>query len=182
MAEKKAVRTRQKARGFTGISQLGYCFGLLGSIAACMNCEARTIASRKSWNIVGQCIPAAACRCLLAFTPYSCFSLRRTSSAFPGIARCLCQLSNGNNMGGGRKFIRYPIPPRDAIMLMSNTTRPVLVGHLAIYVSSLQTAWQVYAIVLSEPHARHFGTVTLDNGDEIDWVDMTGGAVRACKR
>lgn len=65
-------------------------------------------------------------------------------------------------------------------MLMSNTTRPVLVGHLAIYVSSLQTAWQVYAIVLSEPNARHFGTVTLDNGDEIDWVDMTGGAVRAC--
>lgn len=62
-------------------------------------------------------------------------------------------------------------------MLKPNTTKPVLVGRIAVYVPDIQTARRVYAAVLSEMQTRNFGTVTLDSGEEIDWVDMAGGPV-----
>ena len=62
-------------------------------------------------------------------------------------------------------------------MLTVNTTKPVLLGRLAVYAPDLQTARRVYAVVVSGPQNRGFGTVALDNGEEIDWVDMTFGIV-----
>lgn len=56
-------------------------------------------------------------------------------------------------------------------------TRPVLLGRLAVYAPDLQTARRVYAAILSQMQTRTFGTVTLDNGEEIDWVDMSRGVM-----
>ena len=62
-------------------------------------------------------------------------------------------------------------------MQMINITRPVLLVRLAVYAPDLQTAWHVYAAIVSTPQNRTFGTMTLDNGEEIDWVDMARGVV-----
>lgn len=62
-------------------------------------------------------------------------------------------------------------------MLTCNTTSPILLGPLAVYAPDIQRARKVYAVVLSETQTRSFGTVKLDNGEEIDWVDMTGSVV-----
>lgn len=60
-------------------------------------------------------------------------------------------------------------------MLMFNTTRPVLLGRLAVYAPDRETAMKVYADVVHKTQSRAFGTVTLDSGEEIDWVDMARG-------
>lgn len=62
-------------------------------------------------------------------------------------------------------------------MLTFNATRPLLLGRLAVYAPDLETARKVYALIELETHAQGFGTVTLENGQEIDWVDMGHGVV-----
>jgi len=57
-------------------------------------------------------------------------------------------------------------------------TKPLLLGKLAVYASDMQVAQQVYAVVCSRSRPQAFGTVILDTGDEVDWVDMTYGALR----
>ena len=66
-------------------------------------------------------------------------------------------------------------------MLTLNATRPVLLGRLAVYAPDLETARQVYTLIESETQIRGFGTVTLDNGEEIDWVDMARGVMPSCE-
>jgi len=66
-------------------------------------------------------------------------------------------------------------------MLTFNAMRPVLLGRLAVYAPDLETARQVYKVIESETQTRGFGTVTLDNGQEIDWVDMGRGACHLVK-
>jgi len=62
-------------------------------------------------------------------------------------------------------------------MLTTNTTRPLLLGPLAVYASDIETACLVYAKVMSGTKDRTFGTVTLESGEEVDWVDMGRGVV-----
>lgn len=58
-----------------------------------------------------------------------------------------------------------------------NVTKPVLIGRLAVYAPDLATARQVYVAVVFGRQTRHFGTVTLHNGEEFDWVDMASGVM-----
>ncbi|GAB3550019.1 hypothetical protein GCM10027343_32560 [Noviherbaspirillum agri] len=58
------------------------------------------------------------------------------------------------------------------IMLTFGATRPVLIGQLAVYAPDLDTARQAYAVIELQAQTQGFGTVTLDNGEQIDWVDM----------
>jgi len=48
---------------------------------------------------------------------------------------------------------------------------------MAVYATDIRTARQVWAAVVSAKQKRTFGTVILDNGEEIDWVDMASVAV-----
>lgn len=52
-------------------------------------------------------------------------------------------------------------------------THPWILGTLAVYASDLQVARQVHDLVISRTQPQAFGTVTLDGGDEVDWVDMS---------
>lgn len=58
-------------------------------------------------------------------------------------------------------------------MSLSTTTRPLILGNFAVYAQDLQIAQEVYALVFSRMQTQAFGTVVLDTGDEVDWVDMT---------
>jgi len=66
-------------------------------------------------------------------------------------------------------------------MLTIKTTRPLLIGRFAVYAPDLETAQKVYAVIGSEAQTRGFGTVTLDDGEEIDWVDMAREVVPSCE-
>lgn len=66
-------------------------------------------------------------------------------------------------------------------MLTFNAARPVLLGRLAVYAPDLETARQVCAVIELEARTQGFGTVILDNGQEIDWVDMGRGVVTSCE-
>jgi hypothetical protein len=67
-------------------------------------------------------------------------------------------------------------------MTLVTTTKPLLLGRLAVYASDMQVARQVYAMVFSRARTQAFGTVRLDTGDEVDWVDMTYGAIHLGSR
>lgn len=67
-------------------------------------------------------------------------------------------------------------------MSLVTTTKPLLLASLAVYAADMQVAQQVYAMVSSHTRTQAFGTVILDTGDEVDWVDMTYGALRCVSR
>ncbi|WP_460837389.1 hypothetical protein [Noviherbaspirillum agri] len=53
-----------------------------------------------------------------------------------------------------------------------------IIGSLAIYAPTLAVANTVYDIVVPYIHEETFGTVFFENGDEIDWFDMSFDAMR----
>jgi len=57
-------------------------------------------------------------------------------------------------------------------MSLVNTTKPLLLGQIAVYAPDFQMARQVYMAVLANTKHQAFGTVQLDSGEEVDWVDM----------
>ncbi|HJV88600.1 MAG TPA: hypothetical protein VJ698_24255 [Noviherbaspirillum sp.] len=53
-----------------------------------------------------------------------------------------------------------------------NVAHPWILGSYAVYAPSLHAARRVYELVCSEFPPRPFGTVILETGDEIDWINM----------
>ena len=57
-------------------------------------------------------------------------------------------------------------------------SHPWILGPLVIYAPNLHIARQVHELVISENPNQAFGTMLLDGGYEVDWVNMTYGVVR----
>lgn len=55
---------------------------------------------------------------------------------------------------------------------------PWIIGSLAIFAPDLTVANTVYDIVCEYTHEETFGTVFFENGDEIEWMDMSFEAMR----
>lgn len=66
------------------------------------------------------------------------------------------------------------------IKVMSRiSTYPVILGSFALYACSPAAARQVYEQLCANPaECEPFGTVRLDTGEEVDWVNMRAGVVR----
>ncbi|WP_334187851.1 hypothetical protein [Noviherbaspirillum sp.] len=63
--------------------------------------------------------------------------------------------------------------------LSSTMRHPWILGTFAVYAPSLDLARQVYERVSSnEAHYEHFGTVSLESGEEIDWINIRSGVIR----
>lgn len=62
-------------------------------------------------------------------------------------------------------------------MLIPSSTRPWLLGPLAIYAPNLHVARQAYETVTSGECRQAFGTVVVDNQYEVDWVNLAFGVV-----
>lgn len=61
-------------------------------------------------------------------------------------------------------------------------TRPWILGSFAVYAPQLYAARQAYELLSSRSADASFGTVILPNGEEIDWVDMSGFARKATEQ
>lgn len=62
-------------------------------------------------------------------------------------------------------------------MSVCNAKRPLLLGRLAVFASDSGTARRGSAFTESQVQDQGLGTVRLDKGDEVDWVDMGRGVV-----
>jgi hypothetical protein len=58
------------------------------------------------------------------------------------------------------------------IMTLATRTHPWILGTFAIYAANIRVARHVHDLVAHQEEHDGFGTVTLDTGEEIDWVDM----------
>jgi hypothetical protein len=58
-------------------------------------------------------------------------------------------------------------------MPLCKTTQPWILGTLAVYAPSLAIARQVRDLVNADALHDAFGTLTLPDGEEIDWIDMS---------
>lgn len=63
-------------------------------------------------------------------------------------------------------------------MSVEKNRPPWVIGSLAIFVSDFTVAHTVYDIVVPYIHEETFGTVFFENGDEVDWFDMSFDAMR----
>jgi hypothetical protein len=57
-------------------------------------------------------------------------------------------------------------------MSIANLTRPWIIGSLAVYAGNIHAARSVYELVSHQEEHDAFGTITLDTGEDVDWVDM----------
>lgn len=64
-------------------------------------------------------------------------------------------------------------------MILHNTTSPPMwiIGAFAVYAATQRTARLVYDQVNTSPPSVPFGTILLDTGEEVDWVDMRFGVM-----
>jgi hypothetical protein len=67
---------------------------------------------------------------------------------------------------------------RGVSMRLSDTTRPWIIGSLAIYAPTLSLAWQVRELVAAREQHDAFGTVLLPTGQRVDWIDMSYQAMQ----
>jgi len=58
-------------------------------------------------------------------------------------------------------------------MFIANPARPWLLGSLAVYAPNLHAARQAYDLLSAGKRTQAFGTVTLESGEDVDWIDMT---------
>jgi hypothetical protein len=58
-------------------------------------------------------------------------------------------------------------------MRLAKEMRPWILGCFAIYAPNLRVAQQVYQVVISRNYQEAFGTVLLNTGHEVEWVDMS---------
>jgi len=63
-------------------------------------------------------------------------------------------------------------------MQEASTSRPWILGSFAVYASSLPVANQVYELIVSRVRHPAFGTVVLETGEEVDYVDMAYSILR----
>jgi len=63
-------------------------------------------------------------------------------------------------------------------MRIENIRYPQILGSLVIYTPSSSLARKVHDIVIDCKHAASLGTVFFENGEEIDWVDISFEAMR----
>lgn len=63
-------------------------------------------------------------------------------------------------------------------MQAASPSRPWILGSFAVYASSLTVANQVYELIASRVHHPAFGTVVLETGEEVDYVDMAYSILR----
>lgn len=56
--------------------------------------------------------------------------------------------------------------------------RPWVLGSYAVYAKSLLVARQVYEHARSQSALTPFGTIELETGETIDWINITYGVVR----
>lgn len=63
-------------------------------------------------------------------------------------------------------------------MLVEYSRYPPRLGSFAIYTADLSLALTVYDIVVKYMEEESFGTVFFENGEEIDWVDLSFHAIR----
>lgn len=54
---------------------------------------------------------------------------------------------------------------------------PWILGSYAVYAQNLQIARQVVEYARSQPDPVPFGTIELETGETIDWVNMRYGVV-----
>lgn len=88
------------------------------------------------------------------------------------VSLLLCQVPNRSTCHQCRYSVYYFFAHEGIDMTLVTATTPLILGRLAIYAPDLQVARQVYARVSSCKQTQAFGTVVLDSGDEVDWVDM----------
>lgn len=55
---------------------------------------------------------------------------------------------------------------------IANSGRPWILGAFAVYASNLHTARQIRDLIARQSRHDAFGTVVLETGEEVDWIDM----------
>ena len=63
-------------------------------------------------------------------------------------------------------------------MHIANSNHPWILGPFAVYAHSLHTARRIHDLIIRQPEHDAFGTVVLDTGEEIDWIDMRNPSQR----
>lgn len=54
----------------------------------------------------------------------------------------------------------------------ANSNHPWILGPYAVYADNLHTARQIRDLIASQNEHPSSGTIMLETGEEIDWVDM----------
>jgi hypothetical protein len=62
--------------------------------------------------------------------------------------------------------------------LHKGPARPWLLGSYAVYAQNIHVARQVYEYARAQGSRAPFGTMELETGEIIDWIDITYGVVR----
>ncbi|TFW05797.1 hypothetical protein E4K72_10910 [Oxalobacteraceae bacterium OM1] len=60
-------------------------------------------------------------------------------------------------------------------MSLPSAPRPWFLGKLALYAGSLHAAREAYERVRAMETDQLSGTIVLDSGEEVDWVNVRGG-------
>lgn len=65
----------------------------------------------------------------------------------------------------------------DSTLPVMNITHPWIFGSYAVYAIDLHVARRVYEYARAQPDSGPFGTVELESGEVIDWINMNYGVV-----